>query len=175
MPVRRHVFVDVEASAPLRLGYPIEVGLAAGGADGFVGLGGMLIRPPMRWAKGLRWMAEAQAVHGIDQATLEREGRDPGEAARWLNGILGDGTAYSDAPRFDGPWLEMIHAISGVPATYSVKDVAVAFAETSELGYHTAEKARRRWGDKPHRAEADALLWARMMSIALGHEGPPAP
>ena len=62
------VFLDFEASSLARRGFPIEIAwvFETGEAESH------LIRPAADWTE---WSAEAESIHGIPRASLERDGR----------------------------------------------------------------------------------------------------
>jgi hypothetical protein len=101
-------FIDFEASSLGRHSYPIEVGwvFADGRSEGY------LIRPAAGWDD---WNDDAEAIHGIARATLERDGVAPGVvAARMIEALAGH-QLYASAPSWDGKWLSALLRAAGLP------------------------------------------------------------
>lgn len=162
------VFVDLEASA-LHNGFPIEVGWARVDAAGDITVEAWLIKPPLAWAEAeWRWSFDAQRIHDIPLTMLMRDGRTCTWIAERMNTLFAGQTLYSDAPGFDARWLEQVFHEAGIPWTFSLADVALAFdKDTDEVAYerlHRTVFARR-----PHRAGPDARQWADLYQATRCH------
>lgn len=71
-----------------------------------------LIRPAADWTE---WSAEAEVVHGISRALLERQGRPAEEVAcRALKALSGH-DLYASAPSWDGQWLSRLLRAGHLP------------------------------------------------------------
>lgn len=122
-------FVDCEASSLLPGSFPIEIAWVNCDGQGEH----YLIRPHLEWLEGgcPGWSAESEAVHGISLETLLTEGtpieRVAARAAEVLfaPGVIG----FSDAPGWDGQWLEVLFDYGGVPGRTGLFDVASAYGE----------------------------------------------
>jgi hypothetical protein len=109
--------IDFEASCLPEYGqsYPIEVAVAR--VDGTSRT--WLIRPAEAW-RYWDWAPEAEALHGISQALIAREGLPPEQVLAELNAFVGDAIVYADAD-LDAHWLEVLaHAAGGKP-TFPVR------------------------------------------------------
>lgn len=138
-------FLDVEASS-LDDGFPVEVGWCS--ADLTRGAS-YLIRPEPSWLTRLRWSAEAEAVHGLDQARLTAEGLAAAEVADRLAADLAEAAVQSDAPEMDGRWLDLL--FDGRPFPLDRCRPAGTAAVVSRAGL------------RPHRALDDAV------GLAMGY------
>ena len=64
------------------------------------------------------------SIHGITIEMLERDGEDASMVNRRLAEAVGSGPVYSDAPSYDGHWLQMLleqGGIEGVVNLFSVR------------------------------------------------------
>jgi hypothetical protein len=97
------VFVDFEASSLEQGSFPIEIGWV--NEDG-VGES-HLIRPEPHWSG---WDDKSERIHGISREMLEDEGKPAAWVARRVLEVLHPdrATGISDAPEFDGSWLNML-------------------------------------------------------------------
>lgn len=95
------VFLDFEASSLASASYPIEVAWSL--PDGAIE--SHLISPAgiERWTD---WSAQSERLHGISRAQLLAEGRSPAWICRRLNEQLAGQIVYTDAPDYDGAWLD---------------------------------------------------------------------
>ncbi len=98
-------FVDFEASSLLPGSFPIEVAWVDMNGQGE----SHLIRPTETWLDGgYGWSHQSEAVHGISLDTLMYEGKPPDEVAKRAADVMSSPgvMACSDAPGFDGHWLD---------------------------------------------------------------------
>jgi DNA polymerase III epsilon subunit-like protein len=107
MAAETWISVDVEASGPApHAGSLLAIGacLVDDEAQGIE----LLLRPE----PGMPWSADAQAIHGLDRATLERDGLEPAQAMadleRWVHAVTPEGSrpvfVGLNAP-FDWMWV----------------------------------------------------------------------
>lgn len=102
-------FLDIEATGLGQDSVPIEIGWCDETGAGKE----HLIRPEADWTD---WDYNAQQVHGITQGDLQIKGRPAAEVAHRLVGVLGGQKVYSDAPGFDGAWLDVLLHAGGYPS-----------------------------------------------------------
>jgi DNA polymerase III epsilon subunit-like protein len=161
------VFLDFEASSLSIMSHPIEIG-CAWIEDGRVVQHASLIRPQPTWAPD--WSAESAAVHGIGRATLEAA--EPAESVAWSFALLLAGrTTVSDAPEFDGPWLDqLLHLLSDPPSIRIVDFDALLHVAMSHEGQRAAYAALA-CAPTPHRAGGDAARLANAWLAGLRAEG----
>ncbi|MCP1472011.1 hypothetical protein J3E64_003726 [Sphingobium sp. OAS761] len=153
--------IDFEASCLPRHGrsFPIEVGLAS---DRWTR--SWLIRPHADWSDG-HWTAEAEALHGIDRATIEREGMPADVVLAELAQTAGEARIVADS-RLDQYWLEQLAAAARRPPPFAIHHVALILEEsgTDEAGIVAAVAAADRRCPQRHRAGSDALWLATLMA-----------
>lgn len=119
-------FVDLEASSLLPGGFPIEIGWVDQDGRGE----SYLIRPTEEWIdSGYGWSHQSEAVHGINLETLMREGAPPEEVARRAADVMSPRhcMVFSDAPGYDGGWLETLMHEGGEKRTVRLLDVTQAY------------------------------------------------
>lgn len=157
--------IDLEASGLHRGSFPIEVGWCFGDLRS----GSFLIRPHSSWHMD-DWRAESEAVHGIPQEKLHKEGIEAHEAARFLNDTLGGYILLTDAPAYDGMWLQRLFDAAGVDPTFMLRDYKAVFGQVCRL--RTADEINevhakvQKLFTYNHRAEKDALfLTAFLLSV----------
>lgn len=148
---RKLAFIDVEASGLGSKSWPVEVGWAfeEGEPQAF------MIRPHDSWTDEA-WDPQAERLHGLDRARLEREGVAPKEVCRALNEAFAGAEVYSDAPDWDGFWLFRLFSAAGVRQGFALRDFAwlmrpLPRAHEPAILARAACLAPRR-----HRAAADA-------------------
>ena len=153
-PIRsiRPQIIDVEASGFGSNSYPIEVGVVMANGLRF----SRLIRPMPDWT---HWDPEAEALHGISQAQLQRYGHCPFEVAGQLNELLVGQTVYSDGWVVDKPWVETLFNRVGIERQFYISPIE---AITSEQQLEQWQPARKQltpqMGSRIHRALDDAML-----------------
>ncbi len=157
----RPVIIDVEASGFGRGSYPIEVGVAL--ASGQTAC--YLIRPLPEWT---HWTDEAEALHGISRAVLVERGQPAADIACALNDLLDGRVVYSDAWGFDSSWLALLHACSGIPASYKIDSLIRLLSEAQQSAWADLKtQARTRLKLDRHRASADALVLQATYMLSL--------
>lgn len=173
------VFLDFEASSLAKRSYPIEVAWVFQDGRGE----SHLIRPAPGWTD---WDAEAEAIHGISLAQLQREGEPHDAVAARMVEQLSGHDLYASAPSWDAKWLNALLRSVGFPKHHLrlrktgemiARDVAVILA-----GLLPAEEVREavkailsetdsvRDGPPAHRAlpdaQADRLRWLAAIAEA---------
>lgn len=155
------VAIDFEASCLPQFGrsFPIEVGIASalGWSQSW------LIRPHASWADW-QWSKDAEALHGISRARLEREGLDVADVAALLRMAVGASEAIADS-HFDDDWSRALYTAAGETHHLPVRCLADLRAfhaidhERLTRALAEADLQRRR----RHRAEDDARWLARLL------------
>jgi hypothetical protein len=110
--------LDLEASSFGPNSYPIE----AAWSDDDGEIHRCLISPEVvpSWTD---WSDESEAVHGIDRGRLLRNGWDPDYVAARIEENLGGKIVYSDAPDFDGRWLQPLFAVVDRPVPFALEHI----------------------------------------------------
>jgi len=102
------VFLDFEASSLAKTSYPIEVAwVFEDGAHE-----SHLIRPAPDWTD---WAGEAEAIHHISRAMLERDGIPHEQVAHRMVAALTGHDLLASAPSWDGKWLSVLLRAAGLP------------------------------------------------------------
>ena len=115
----------------------------------------------------LKWDPAAERITGISRELLKEQGRPAAEVAAWLNNRLAGLTTYSDASHFDRRWIDQVFKAGKAKRGFDVLQMerlinrwdveTEAFFVNSRKEYNTLHG-----DDKPHRAAADAINWARI-------------
>jgi hypothetical protein len=95
------VFLDLEASGLHHDSFPIEVGWCDADGQGE----SHLIRPEPSWDD---WSLEAERLHGLSLRQLRQDGEPAEVVARRVIAVLENSDFFSDAPAFDGAWLNKL-------------------------------------------------------------------
>ena len=104
------IFLDIEASGLSPGSWPIEVGLAKV-TDAGIEVWSSLIRPDPSWSMD-DWSEKSQRIHNIPRSDLDQAP----EAASVVREVLERfhaATACSDAPEYDGRWLQVLFDTAG--------------------------------------------------------------
>lgn len=169
------VFLDFEASSLSERSYPIEVAwvFEDGHAEAY------LIRSAPEWTD---WDPAAQAIHGIDRETIEREGIPHAEVAQRMLDQLTGHDLRASAPSWDGKWLSVLLRGAGLPRhSLRLRHTDEALKDVAHSTLHDAIPAdeleetvcdligRGDWvkpDSKRHRALADARAeYARWVAV----------
>jgi hypothetical protein len=184
-----HVFIDFEASSLGKESYPIEVGwvFVDGRSEGH------LIRPAPDWHD---WSADAEAIHRIPRATLERDGVPHEQVAARMIEVLGLHDLFASAPSWDGKWLSVLLRAAGLPRhALRLRDTEEAHGEIARALLaplllpdalegavaNVVSLAELRFRDGPvaHRAVEDAererQRWMAVRAVAADLAGIPLP
>jgi hypothetical protein len=172
-------FVDFEASSLGELGFPIEIAWTDQNGQGET----YLIRPADEWLTpgNPAWSAASERIHGISFATLMEEGVPCEQVARRAARVLGSKQVFacSDAPPFDGRWLEMLLAAGSQPPAVRLLDVQRVYGWAcrplldllplvDEPGHESAEERLRNMvNDIVTGAEDEEALRPRVQHRAL--------
>ena len=119
------VFLDFEASSLARHSYPVEVAwvFEDGTSESH------LIRPAPGWDD---WDMQAEAIHHIPRATLQREGMPHDALARRMVELLSGHDLTASAPSWDGKWLSALLRAAGLPRhTLRLRDTEEVQRETA--------------------------------------------
>jgi hypothetical protein len=109
-------FVDFEASSLSKGSFPVEIAWVdqLGHGESY------LIRPPEEWlGDGRNWSFQSERIHGISLPELLTDGYPLSKVAQRAHAVLSPVTSVvvSDAPPFDGYWLEMLLKAGGIDQT----------------------------------------------------------
>ncbi|MCA1594296.1 MAG: hypothetical protein LC754_17050 [Acidobacteria bacterium] len=152
-------FLDCEASSLSQISYPIEIGFSL--PDGTVRA--YLIRPEWDWSD---WDFNAESVHGLSREEIMAHGLPADHVARLLNDALGGRVAYSDAPEFDGFWLERLYEASGVEMEFQLAHFDSLFPDlTPERIAAKSELARYGTPGRQHRAAHDVKFLQELYKL----------
>jgi hypothetical protein len=97
-------------------------------------------------------------VHSISRDELERHGKSASYVARALNERFAGATVFSDAPLFDGRWVDRLYQQVGINRLWQLADTDRAFAFVEPKDRLALKIALL--GEPPHRADADAAIYA---------------
>jgi hypothetical protein len=124
-------FVDFEASSLLPSSFPIEVAWVDTNGQGE----SYLIRPLEEWLDDGGWSYESEAVHGISVDTLMRDGIPVERVAkRAADALLPQQVmACSDAPGFDGGWMETLLDAGGQRKSSGFRGRTVRLLDVRQL------------------------------------------
>jgi len=111
-------FIDFEASGLGPGSWPIEVGWGRFGGDA----ASLLIAPAADWPMEA-WDPNAERLHGLTVATLRARGASAETACAQLNEALAGLDVFSDAPDYDGRWLETLYRAAGVRPSFQICDI----------------------------------------------------
>ncbi len=164
-PARPYALIDFEASCLPEYGqsFPIEVALAR--VDG--GSVQWLIRPAPQW-RYWDWSDEAQALHGLTRAQIEREGTPAAQVMAELNAAAAGYHIFADAD-LDAFWLETLAEACGIQPTFPVRYLGELMVEqgfTRPQVVSALAKARERM-PREHAARADAQRLALTLKLLL--------
>ncbi len=175
------ITIDFEASCLPRHGrsFPIEVGIA----DARGNSRAWLIRPHASW-NGWTWTEEAESLHRITPALLEREGLPACVVLSELCHAIGGREVIADSS-LDAVWLTTLSRAAGIPADFSIvnlSEVLAGMAPTAEQLLH-ADACVERFEIRQHRAAQDArhlALWLTALRDRMGEnpvmvDQPPLP
>ncbi len=162
------IAIDFEASCLPRHGrsFPIEVGIACRST-----VRSWIIRPHDDW-QGWDWTNEAQGLHGLTRAQVERDGQDVRQVLAELIMAVDGRRVVADSV-IDQYWLDTLATAAGGRSPFAIDHISLILDEyrageraiTQAIGHADARYPGR------HRA-ADDALW---LSAVLGHLAGDAP
>ena len=159
------VTIDFEASCLPRHGrsFPIEVGITLAGRTQ-----SWLIRPHESWA-GWDWTAEAQAVHGLTLAQVQREGLPVDAVLDRLVAAMDGHRAVADSV-IDQYWLETLARAAGESAPFLIDHVSILLDEYGAGERRIAAAVAHADACYPvrHRAGSDAAWLSAMIDHVAG-------
>jgi len=167
------VFFDCEASS--LDGYIIEIGWAFLADDGDIESAAHLVRPPWNWKIRDAWSAKSEKLHGVSLDHLRAHGERPDDVARIMNSALARRELFSDSP-YDEAWLRQLFEAAGMEPTFTIRrTLAPALVEQTALdrGFDLARLRDAQIQaelNRRHRAEEDALLWARLWRMVVSND-----
>ena len=124
-------FVDFEASSLLPGSFPIEVAWVDMHGQGE----SYLIRPTNEWLDdGYGWSHQSEAVHGISLDMLMREGTPLERVAKRAVDVLSPRgvMAFSDAPGYDGAWMDELLAAGETRKSRHLRGRAVRLFDVTQ-------------------------------------------
>jgi len=157
--------IDFEASCLPRhgLSYPIEVGIACNGKAQ-----SWLIRPHDDWA-GWHWSAEAEALHGLSLAQVNREGLPAEIVLAELAAACGGRRMVADS-MIDQYWLDTLADAAGQATPFFIDHVSLLLdehrADEQRIGAAVAFADGRH--AERHRAASDALWLSALLDHIAG-------
>lgn len=151
-------FIDFEASSLSEDSWPIEVGLSWITADESIRTLAWRIRREPIWSE-IDWSSAAERVHGISLASL-KTAPIAADVAHCL-AIAAEGrTVASDAPKYDGYWLERLFHAGAGSAFPLINFHSATFSKFSEQALDWIYEELHRT-NAPHRAGPDSARLAR--------------
>ena len=151
--------LDFEASSLSDTSYPISAGLVVADKVYY-----WVIKPQPDW---IDWSLESQAIHGLKRSFIEEHGMPVHqvytEITEKLNGYQ---VIYSDAPAWEGLWLQRLGAFN-----LRIADIGELIGIDQREGF-SSELAKTFASHKltQHRADHDALAIALTVSKLRGNE-----
>ena len=129
------LFIDFEASSLLPGTYPIEVGWIG---DGVIGESHLIHPSAFPWGD---WSYESEAIHGISQDTLRRDGKPAEAVGRRLLEVLHGRQAVVGSTSLDRMWLELLlETVGEDPPALLSEPAALLQTATDILGDQTAAR-----------------------------------
>ncbi|NWG72054.1 MAG: hypothetical protein HXY23_10665 [Parvularculaceae bacterium] len=154
-------FIDLEASGLSASSWPIEVGWAFE----FGPPRSLLIRPDDSWPQSA-WSADAERLHGVTRADLDRDGRSARETAEALNDALAGLSVWSDAPDWDGFWLFRLFQAAQVKQQFTLNDFGKLMRPLAGAREEAALRRAAQISPRRHRAGPDAKHLQTVYALA---------
>jgi len=153
---RRRAIINIDSSGLGSDSWPVSVAwrILDTGREGHV-----LIKPAPTWHG---WDEEAEEIHGISRARLDRDGRAPAEAAQEIAIALRGLEVHSDAPALDQMWLDKIFADAAHLAVPALRRYGDLFPGAARRDYQALV---REVGDQA--ADWKALADIRRLAAAV--------
>ncbi len=114
----------------------------------------------------LKWDPAAEKMTGISRTMLLHSGYPANQVAIWLNDELAGLVVHSDARIFDSNWIDQVYGVAGMKRRFKIvqlERIAKRWDvnKSAFRGYCKGAFNTLHGSDKPHRAEADAVNWAK--------------
>lgn len=144
--------IDIEASGFGSNSYPIELGVVRDDGARFC----RLIKPAQDW---LHWDQEAEQLHGISRANLEKYGSSLQSVCDALNDFVGGRLLHSDGWVVDSPWLTKLFATAGCQMRFRISPLESLLKEQHLLRWDMIKSdITNEFGGSRHRASVDAMI-----------------
>ena len=150
--VKKIAFIDLEASGLGPASWPIEVGWCFPDNEPEA----LLIAPSEEWSDEA-WDNQAEALHGVSQKTLRKNGQPVNQVCQRLNKALTGVDVFSDAPDWDGFWLYRLFSAAGVKQGFGLKDFGELLGEFAPEKISAAVSSASETAPHSHRAREDVL------------------
>jgi len=151
-PAELPCVLDIEASGFGSGSYPIEVGFVLPDGSAFC----TLILPDATWT---HWDGDAERIHGISRALLQRHGRSAAEVAAELNRRLAGRDVYCDNWAHDYAWLARLFDSADANPTFHLRHLRELLSENAAAHFDDARDAvARDLQLRRHRASSDARV-----------------
>lgn len=111
------VVLDIEASGLVEGSFPLEVAWIGVNHDEF---DTFFIKPESHWT---HWDEQAESIHGISKSLVSRTGIACYEAVSRLDANLAKREVLSDAPEWDGYWLDRLYDAVEKKRNWSLKKI----------------------------------------------------
>ena len=146
--MQKAVVLDIEASGLEEGSFPIEIAWIGVNHDEF---DTFFIKPERHWT---HWDEQAESIHGLSRSLITRTGISCEKAVSRLDANIVNLDVYSDAPEWDGYWLDLLYSVVEKKRTWTLKKLNLNY---TELKYESM----------PHRALADAERLSRFFTESV--------
>lgn len=116
--MREVIFIDFEASSLSDDSWPIEIGYAWLNEKGKLRSCSKLIKPHPTWPTSA-WSEASEKIHGIPRSELNAA-EEARNVARCVGREMGRALILSDAPAFDGKWMDRLMKTTEQDHAFSV-------------------------------------------------------
>jgi hypothetical protein len=170
----RPIFLDCEASSLSHDSYPIEIAWS----DEQGNIESHLINPYGYPKDYTDWAPDAQAIHGLSRNFLSKKGKHPEVVANRLNQALKGKVVYTDAPDFDGMWVNRLLDAVNMKRSFEFGNVESLLRKNLPMEYWLSDssgrfhvnalyvKARKQCGLDAHRAANDVAYLLELYRIS---------
>lgn len=151
--------LDFEASSLSDTSYPISAGLVVAGQVYY-----WVIKPQSDW---IDWSLQSQAIHGLKRSFIEEHGVPVHQVyAEIAEKLSGYEVIYSDAPAWEGLWLQRLGAFN-----LRIADIGELIGNDRREGFsNELAKTVANNNLTQHRADHDALAIALTIEKLLKNE-----
>jgi hypothetical protein len=155
--------LDIEASGFGRGSYPIEIGFVLPDGTAYC----TLIAPEETWT---HWDGDAERMHGISRAVLQRHGRSAREVAAELNQRLAGRAVYCDNWAHDYTWLARLFDSAATSPSFRLRHLRELMSESAAEHFDDArETIERKLQLRRHRASSDARVLQMSLAKVWGN------